>query len=336
MIRRQAELEKFLGNTGFAGAQLQPLAGDASFRRYVRVKSGGKSAMVMDTPAEGENFPAFVEIAQYLCKNGYSAPAILARDMEAGFLLLEDFGDESFTRILSRTKPGMETELYGVAIDLLAQWHNAAGKNSFPGPLTLPLYDEQLYLREVSLFADWFLPQIMETGKASCLREGYMEIWREILRSFPLEKKIFVHRDFHADNLMWLPQREGIKRVGLLDFQDAVLGDAAYDMVSLLEDARRDTGPELTGSMIKRYLEQTGMDAGSFNTAYHILGAQRNTKIIGIFVRLAVRDGKENYLGFLPRVWAHLQRDITHPLLKNLRGWLAVHIPQEARVELKL
>ncbi len=332
MIRRREELEKFLSKTEFAGAQLQPLAGDASARRYVRATFGGKQAMIMDTPAEGENFPAFVAIAEYLHKNGYSAPAILARDMQTGFLLLEDFGDESFTRILSKQKGEEENTLYAAAIDLLAQWRNLANQNS----ISLPLYDEELYLREVSLFPDWFLPQIMPAEKAAFLRTEYMDIWREILRSFTLEKNVFVHRDFHADNLMWLPQREGAKRIGLLDFQDALMGDAAYDLVSLLEDARRDVSSELVDAMIKRYLAQTGENPERFFAAYNILGAQRNSKIIGIFVRLAVRDGKDNYLQFLPRVWAHLQRDIKHPLLKNLHDWLEINIPIEARGEIKL
>ncbi len=332
MIRRQGEVENFLSDNDFAGAQLQPLAGDASARRYVRATLGDRRAMIMDTPAEGENFPVFVQVAEYLHKNGYSAPAILARDMQAGFLLLEDFGDESFTRILSSQKSESEDMLYAAAIDLLAQWHDEASTDS----LSLPFYDEELYLREVSLFPDWFLPQVLGKEKALSLRSEYMDIWREILCSFPLGRSIFVHRDFHADNLMWLPERSGTKRVGLLDFQDAVIGDSAYDIVSLLEDARRDVPAQIVESMIARYLARTGVDADNFHNSYNILGAQRNSKIIGIFVRLAVRDGKENYLKFLPRVWGHLQRDIKHPLLKKLYDWLELHVPQELRGEIKL
>jgi aminoglycoside/choline kinase family phosphotransferase len=329
MIRRKEEIEKFLSDTDFAGALLHPLAGDASMRRYVRAVLGGRQAMVMDTPAEGENFPAFVEIAEYLYNNGYSAPAILARDMQAGFLLLEDFGDDSFTRILAGQENDLENTLYSAAVDLLAQWHVATGKNS----PSLSLYDEELYLREASLFADWFLPLALGQERAGELRPEYMDLWRGILRSFPLGKNVFVHRDYHADNLMWLPGRNRVKRIGLLDFQDAVLGDAAYDMVSLLEDARRDVPPEIVDSMLGRYLAQTGSDADNFHTAYNILGAQRNSKIIGIFVRLALRDGKKNYLRLLPRVWAHLERDIKHPSLAKLHDWLSVHVPPQMRGE---
>lgn len=330
MIRRKEELEKFLAGTKFAGAELNSLAGDASARRYVRALTGNKSAMVMDTPAEGENFPAFVQVAEFLRSNGCSAPEIIARDMRAGFLLLEDFGDESFTRVLSK-KPELENTLYSAAIDLLALRYNSCGKNP-----PLPLYDDELYLREVSLFPDWFLPLVMGKEKADALRGEYVEIWHGILGSFRLGRDTFVHRDFHADNLMWLPQHEGIKRVGLLDFQDAVIGDAAYDMVSLLEDARRDVQLELVGLMVNKYLEQTGADRDAFLTAYNILGAQRNSKIIGIFARLAVRDGKENYLRFLPRVWGHLERDIKHPLLERLATWLEKNVSHDVRGEIKL
>ena len=349
--------EEFVSVTEFAGGEIRRLAGDASARRYARISLGDKTARVMDTPADGENFPAFVRIAEGLLEAGYSTPKILAKDMENGFLLLEDFGDDSFTRLLSSPSP-LEYELYETAIDLLVDWQTTG---TFPPPLrgrvrvggsnvvgddnselslllvppTPPnpvrgeegegRYNTETYLREVSLFPDWFLPKILGAEKAADLREEYMQIWRDILQVTDLQQNIFVHRDFHADNLMWLPQREGVKKVGLLDFQDGLLGDPAYDMVSLLEDARRDVAPEFAQQMIKRYLQKTGADEQQFRSAYKVLGAQRNSKIIGIFVRLCVRDGKQNYLQFLPRVWTHLQ----HDLLTPLRIWLDKIVPQE-------
>lgn len=327
-------LEEFVNFTEFAGGEIQWLAGDASARRYARISLSGKTAMVMDTPAEGENFPAFVRIAEGLAEAGYSTPKILAKDMENGFLLLEDFGDDSFTRLLSSPSPlkgegrgeDLETELYETAIDLLADWQK------IPAYAGMTEYNSETYLREVALFPDWFLPKILGAEKAADLREEYMQIWRDILQMTDLQENIFVHRDFHADNLMWLPEREGVKKVGLLDFQDGLLGDPAYDMVSLLEDARRDVAPEFAQQMIKRYLQKTGVDEQRFQTAYKVLGAQRNSKIIGIFVRLCVRDGKQNYLQFLPRVWTHLQRDLQHDLLTPLRIWLNKIVPQELRV----
>ncbi len=325
MARTPEEISHFISKTAFAGAQLQPLAGDASSRRYVRAVLGEKSAMIMDSPAEGENFQAFVTIAEYLYSNGYSAPEILARNMAAGLLLLEDFGDESFSRVVSKN-PSQETKLYEAAIDLLAQWQ------SLPS-IALPCYNLELYMREVTLFCDWFLPKILGAEKSASLRTEYLAIWQGILANAPLAQNIFVHRDFHADNLMWLPSRAGAKRLGLLDFQDGVIGDAAYDMVSLLEDARRDVPSELAQEMIARYLAKTGADAARFNTAYSVLGAQRNSKIIGIFVRLAVRDGKQNYLQYLPRVWGYLERDLEHQNLAPLREWLDKNIPARLRHE---
>jgi len=329
-------IEEFVNETEFAGGDLQKLAGDASARRYARVALGEKTAMVMDTPPEGENFPAFVHISEHLQDSGYSAPKIMARDMENGFLLLEDFGDDSFSRILENDA-GRELELYETAIDLLAEWsrHPREGGDlekkipAFAG-MTTP-YDTTTYRREVSLFPDWYLPRIFGTEKTENLRAEYMQIWEEILANAALAQNIFVHRDFHADNLMWLPEREGVKKVGLLDFQDALLGDASYDMVSLLEDARRDVAPELAEKMIERYLQKTGADEKTFRTSYNILGAQRNLKILGIFVRLFVRDGKENYLRFLPRVWAHLERDLQAESLTVLRNWLDKNVPAELR-----
>ncbi|MEQ1705531.1 MAG: phosphotransferase [Rickettsiales bacterium] len=331
MTRRSEQLDSFLKKTEFAGARLEPLAGDASARRYIRANISGKQAMVMDTPVEGENFLAFVQIAEHLYNKNYSAPKILARDIREGFLLLEDFGDESFSKILNINIDD-EKPLYSAAIDLLAQWHNSPIHND----MTLNFYDEDLYLREISLFPDWFLPQIMGDERISKLRSEYMEIWRKILRSFSLAKNIFVHRDFHADNLMWLSERAGVERIGLLDFQDAVIGDPAYDMVSLLEDARRDVPQQMVDLMIEKYIKQTGQDRDLFLSAYNILGAQRNSKIIGIFARLAIRDGKQNYLKMLPRVWKHLERDIQHPLLKELRDWLSYNVADEFRGEIKL
>lgn len=316
-------LEEFVSETEFAGGNIERLAGDASARRYARASIGEKTAMVMDTPPEGENFPAFVHIAEHLLGSGYSAPKIMARDMQNGFLLLEDFGSNSFSAILANNGVN-EEKLYTAAIDLLAEWQNLPEIN-------IPAYNAEVYLREASLFPDWFLPQVLGAEKAKDLRAEYMRIWDGILNEAKLSQNIFVHRDFHADNLMWLPARECTERVGLLDFQDALMGDGAYDVVSLLEDARRDVPPKLAEKMIIRYVQKTGLDEETFRTSYSILGAQRNSKIIGIFWRLCLRDGKDGYLRFLPRVWAHLSRDLQHPALAPLKNWLDRNIPMELR-----
>jgi N-acetylmuramate 1-kinase len=327
---RMEEIQDLLAPTEFNDAQLLPLAGDASFRRYVRVKSGARAAMLMDAPPDKEDVRPFVNVADYLKNSHYSAPTILASNIPAGLLLLEDLGDDSFSTVLKR-QPDLAPELYASAIDVLVQWQDGARAFSDPQRLVLPCYNTELLMREVALFTDWFLPQAVGVQQAQALRDGYLEIWQELLLRATLSQNLFVHRDYHADNLMWLPQRDGTKRVGLLDFQDGVYGDGAYDLVSLLEDARRDVPTDLAGAMIERYISAARVDAEQFRLAYALLGAQRNSKIIGIFARLAVRDHKQHYLHFLPRVWGHLHADLRHPLLQPLKLWLDTHVPQGKR-----
>ncbi|MDE3060476.1 MAG: phosphotransferase [Pseudomonadota bacterium] len=309
---------------------LHPMQADASFRRYIRIRKGTHSMILMDAPPEKENIEPYIAIARYLHGKGYSAPEILAQDVKAGLLLIEDLGDDSFTQVLKRAS-GREHELYTAAVDVLAEWHDEARRFFDPQALPLPLYDEALLMREACLFADWYLPQVMGKDKARELRGEYIALWQDILGKAPLASKSWVHRDYHADNLMWLPARSGTQRVGLLDFQDGVYGDAAYDVVSLLEDARRDVAPILAKAMIDRYLAASGADRERFLTAYAILGAQRNCKIIGIFSRLAARDNKHAYLNYLPRVWRYLEHDLAHPALADLRRWIDSHITADQR-----
>lgn len=327
-LHRAEQITQFLDANGFADAELFPLAGDASFRRYIRIRKPGKKAMLMDAPPQKENSRSYLAVATCLCRQGYSAPQVLAHDLSTGLLLLEDLGDDLFTLELKKSG-SKEAELYAAAIDVLVKWH----KNSFANPAVLPLppYDTKLLMQEVRLFTDWYLPQIAGKEKAALWAAEYLAIWENILSAAPLETTHFVHRDYHADNLMWLPERRGVQRVGLLDFQDAVCGDAAYDMVSLLEDARRDVPPALAEDMLARYLSATGIGCERFMAAYAVLGAQRNSKIIGIFTRLAARDNKYQYLNYLPRVWRYLEQDLSHPALAELKTWLDTHILPEWR-----
>ncbi len=327
---RLNQITAFLAPTSFAGAELFPLAGDASFRRYIRLSKNGQSAMLMDAPPEKEDVRPFVAVAQYLHGAGFSAPFIHAKQEIHGLLLLEDLGDDSFSTVL-RNNPAKEKELYASAIDLLAAWHDASLGFSKPSALPLPSYDEALLMREIALFTDWFLPQIVGVDKAAALKDEYLGLWKSILAHAGLASNVWVHRDYHADNLMWLPTRDTHKRVGLLDFQDGVYGDAAYDLVSLLEDARRDVPAQLATEMLERYIAASGVERSRFLSSYAALGAQRNCKIVGIFSRLAVRDGKLHYLNFLPRVWAHLEHDLKHPLMTELKSWMDKNIPKSAR-----
>jgi aminoglycoside/choline kinase family phosphotransferase len=320
-------LGAFLAAAGWGGATLAPLAGDASNRRYLRVGRGGVTAVLMDAPpARGEDVRPFVAVTEWLLDRGLSAPRVLAADTQAGLLLLEDLGDDLYARHLPRS-PGDEPLLYGAAVDLLAGLANAPPPATI-GFAALPLapYDQAALDREAGLFTGWWLPAVATVSAG--MVEDYAGLVREATAPVATAREVMVLRDYHAENLLWLPGRAGPARVGLLDYQDALAGHAAYDLVSLLEDARRDTAPELQQAMFARYLAaRPELDADAFRAAYAILGAQRNLKIIGIFARLARRDGKPRYLSLIPRVWGHLQRDLSHRALARLAAWVARHAP---------
>ncbi len=326
---RNAQMHHFLAQYGWGDASLHPLPGDASFRRYIRVRGKGRAAMLMDAPPDKEDVGPYVRVARFLRGGNYSAPQILAADEAQGFVLAEDLGDDLFSRVMAAG--GEESKLYDAAIDLLAAWYNDGAHGKANSSVMLGDYDAETYMREVALFAEWYLPAALGDTKAQALHDEYRAIWQRIITAAALPSARFVHRDFHADNLLWIPQREGISRVGLLDFQDALWGHAAYDVVSLLEDARRDVPLALAERLLTRYVQATGQNADAFSDAYCMLGAQRNTKIIGIFVRLSRRDNKHAYLAHLPRVWRYLERDLKHPALEPLRTWLETHIPPALR-----
>ena len=322
-MSRSEAMSVFVGKHLDVPFTLHPLAGDASFRRYVRVAHAGGHMMLMDAPPEREDVRPFMTIANHLYQAGFSAPQLLGSDEAQGFLLLEDLGDDTFSRLLTQDAQ-QETAFYQAAVNTLIAMANAPH-------VDIPSYDHSLLLREVKLFSDWFLPQILDEALLADAQASYIAVWEELFKTIPLSQRYFIHRDYHADNLMWLPGRSGHARVGLLDFQDAVRGDAAYDLVSLLEDARRDVSVDLAQAMIAHYVKESAADAEQFTLAYALLAAQRNSKIIGIFTRLCARDGKPHYLAFLPRVWAHLHRDAQHPLLKPLKIWLDSYILPEHR-----
>lgn len=332
---RRALMHDFVARAGWQGAELKPLAGDASFRRYERVFLDGKQAVLMDAPPEKEDITPFVTVGRYLEALGFSAPHIIAEDKTNGFLLLEDLGDDSYTRVLQQADSTQEAELYREAVAVLAELH-VQNKRERVG-LDVPAYDFAPLMREIELFADWYLPAVMGKGEDTIQRAAeFKALWADILQRHSLSHDVVVMRDYHADNLLWLPQREGTKRVGLLDFQDALIGHAAYDLVSLLEDARRDVAAATVADALAHYITLSGCDREELMTAYALLGAQRNAKIIGIFVRLGVRDGKTHYTRYLPRVWAHFEHDLQHPALASLRDWVDTHIPAAWRGAISL
>jgi aminoglycoside/choline kinase family phosphotransferase len=326
MTDREARITAFLAAHGWGGAQRRILADDASFRRYERICQGERRAVLMDAPPEKEDVRPFLKIAEILLQLNLSAPAILAQDTALGFLLLEDLGDDTYTRLLAADSKKEDT-LYLLAVDLLIALHR--GYKAEPD---IPAYDDALLMTEANLLLEWYLPAITGEAAPEPVRREYAALWQALFSQAKHVPGTLVLRDYHVDNLIWLPRREGTSACGLLDFQDAVLGPVTYDLVSLLEDARRDVPTALAERGIERYLAAfPEIDPAAFHLSYAILGAQRSAKILGIFTRLDRRDGKPDYLCHLPRVWRWLERDLTHPALSGIRDWFDRVLPPAYR-----
>jgi aminoglycoside/choline kinase family phosphotransferase len=300
---------QFLQVAGWAGGKQVPIAGDASNRRYTRItRRDGTSAILMDAPPNrNDSVAPFVEIANHLTAAGLSAPRIYHTNIDHGFLLIEDLGDDLFARMMARD-PGQSAVLYRAATDLLIALHKAP-------VMSLPVADAEWLSGMLAPVFEWYV-QVASEETSDRLKGLFLTLART-LDSAP---KVIALRDYHAENLLWLPDRSGVAQVGLLDFQDAVLGHPAYDLVSVLQDARREVPTEIEREMIARYIAATGCAAGPFETAYALLGAQRNLRILGIFARLCLRDGKAHYLDMIPRVWGYVQRNLAHPELTDLRA----------------
>lgn len=314
---------EFLASCGWAKAEILPLAGDASFRRYFRVVDGDRSAVLMDAPPPHEDPRPFVAVAEYLSSVGLSAPPILASDLEKGLLLLGDFGNGRLREFLD-DDPASERELYSLATDVLVHLHQHA-------PMAgLPPHGLDVWLEELNLFIDWYCPAVgIETD-----RDRFLAAWREVLEPVANDGlgPVTVLRDYHAENVMLIDGGSGVSRFGLLDFQDARAGHPAYDLASVLEDARRDVSPDVERAMIDRYITATG-NAEAFERAYWALAAQRNTRILGVFTRLWKRDNKPGYRRFQPRMWGLLERDLAQPQLAPVRAWFDANVAEEHRRE---
>jgi N-acetylmuramate 1-kinase len=325
---RQAAMADFLAASGWPGIAPVSLAGDASFRRYYRLVDGARRIVLMDAPPPMEDVRPYAAVAAMLRGFGLSAPKIHAEDHARGFLLIEDFGDDVYTRLL--TAGSDQVALYALAIDTLIALHRAVSASGLPA---LPPYDEARLIDEAALLVDWYAPSVLGAPLPPALREDYHARWRQILPQAALPAATLVLRDYHVDNLMLLPGRPGVQACGLLDFQDAVVGPASYDLVSLLEDARRDVPSALRLLMTERYLAAfPGLDPVGFMRSAAILAAQRNSKIIGIFTRLWRRDGKPQYLPHIARVWRLLDDDLARePALAPIADWLDRHLPRSLR-----
>ena len=327
-LERDNIIKAFLNQSGWAGAKRIFLAGDASFRRYHRILLSGKSAVLMDALPPDSDVHQFITIARHLIWLGYSAPRILAANEKNGLLLIEDFGDTTYRQVLA--DGGNEIQLYELAIDLLIDLHKRPSSESIPQ--SLPSYGNGRLLDEAFMAPQWTYPSFTGMPATEDLRRTYGNLWLDLFSHIHAGPKTLVLRDYHVDNLIWLGKRSGIKACGLLDFQDAVAGHPAYDLMSLLEDARRDLGSGVKTRMIERYLSAfPELDRDSFGIAFSILAAQRHAKVIGIFTRLCQRDGKPDYLVHIPRVWALLEAALDNPMLANLKDWFDTHMPTAMR-----
>jgi aminoglycoside/choline kinase family phosphotransferase len=329
LTERTARINQFLQANGWGEADCKPLASDASFRRYIRLTQNGQAALLMDAPPPKESVSPFIKIAKHLHALGFSAPEIYAEDETHGLLLIEDFGEHTFTRLLLNGAD--ETALYELATDTLIALHRLPADQAIPGDLAS--YDQQHLQDEAVLWADWYIPAVTGAPMPAAMRKSYVMAWFECFRLLDNQPQTLVLRDYHVDNLMRLDGRSGVHACGLLDFQDAVKGPSAYDLMSLLEDARRDISDSLRTAILNRYFNAfPELDRERFETAIAVLGAQRHTKVIGIFTRLCWRDGKSVYLQHIPRVWRLLERSLKHPALSPVVSWLDRNIPADQRI----
>ncbi len=331
MRDRGSEIARFLARHGLAAAARAPLAGDASARRYERLtKPDGTTVILVDTPAPAEDLVPFIAIGDALAAIGLSVPAIHQADIGLGLALQDDFGNETFSRLL--VGGGDPAGLYELATDALIALHRRwpAGEAE---RLALPVYDAGLFAQQVMLFADAYCPMALGKPLLEKDRSEFATIWRSVVGPACAGPQSLLLRDYHVDNVMRLP-RDGVRAAGLIDFQNAGHGPVAYDLASLLEDARRDVAAGLAAAMVDRYLAAfPALDPLQFRRSMAVLGAVRHTRIIAIFVHLALQ-GRRAYLAHLPRVWRLLEGQLAKPELAPVAGWFDRHLPREARAAL--
>jgi N-acetylmuramate 1-kinase len=349
-VTRLKALRQFLTEAGLIDARRQRMTGDASIRSYARLVRDDGVVILMNSPRrpdgpaiyDGETYSAavhlaedvkpFVAIANGLRVRGLSAPSIHHADLDAGFLITEDFGSEGF---IEGDPPQPIAERYETAVDVLAALHRKTLPEVLPlAPqinYVIPTFDIDALLVEVGLMLEWYLPD-RGTEPTNNMRAEFVMLWRDLLGKLAAVDKTWVMRDFHSPNLIWLGERSGISRVGIIDFQDAVLGPAAYDLVSLLQDARIDVPEQLELALLTRYIKarhaaDDAFDPAGFAEIYAVMSAQRNTRLLGTFARLNRRDGKPQYLRHQPRIWTYLTRSLAHPVLSGLREWYSANVP---------
>ncbi len=315
------QVAAFLRRVGWSDAAMQPIASDASARKFTRLSRRGESAILMDASADIPGSSArFAAMSRWLITTGFSAPVVFAADLPLELLVVEDFGDALFARVLD-TAPARETELYSAAAEFLADLQRHEQPRDLPrlrgpelGQLTV-------------LLLDWYIPGMGGSRPASATH--IPDLIAELYGRFAGDARLVASlRDFHAENVIWLPARQGPARLGLLDFQDAVATHPAYDLVSFLQDARRDLAPATESATIDLFCELTSRDPATFAPIYALIGAQRALRILGVFARLILHAGKPRYAHLMPRVWRHLQNNLAHPALSELAGAVVDSVPE--------
>ncbi len=325
---REALVAAFLQEHGWSGAKRWHLAGDASFRKYDRLEGSSGRAVLMDAPLPQENVRLFMLIARHLFKQEFSAPEILAADADTGLLLLEDLGDGTYTQLLAQGHS--EHELYTLATDVLIALHRLPENQAVPAGVEP--YGMPRLLEEVGRLNEWYVPLINAPPLSSSAIDEFQSIWQSILPLAWTAPTSLVLFDYHVDNLLLLPDREGIKACGLLDFQDAVAGPVTYDLMSLLEDARHDVSPALIAELKQRYLDAFPLlKPHDFKISWAVMAAQRHVRVIGTFARLKARDGKPLYMRHMPRLWRYMDRCLAHPALNDLKAWIDTFVPPNLR-----
>lgn len=315
-LRNESRIFNFLTEIcSFENFEITPIKGDASPRSYYRIFNDGKSYILMDSELEQSSFIPFINIDKIILENKLSAPRIIFKDEKDYLLLLEDFGQLSVTKYLL-LNPNEERRIYDLITDNLIQMVN------FKGDLKLPEYNDSLLFKELGVFTEWFLKNKCNDSLFKIAEEELFEEFSKLFSHLKRQKSVFCHRDFMADNLMFIEDKEGIESIGIIDFQDAVLGCPAYDLVSLLEDARRNISPDIAKDCKSKFVSNCfSQDSELFNLNYSILSLQRNLKIVGVFHRLNSRDGKKHYLNYLPRVWGYINDQLKNPLMYPILNW---------------
>lgn len=331
MSDRESVITAFIAAHGWGDGQRSRLAGDASFRKYDRLCRGQERVVLMDAPPPQEDVRPFVRIARHLHGLGFSVPDVLAVDEAAGLLLLEDLGDDTYTRLLAAG--ASESKLYALAIDALVALHQVPQDRVRPSGVID--YGTARLIEEVDRLHVWYGPLVGAPKPTGAALAEYRDIWQALLPLAWRAPVSLVLFDYHVDNLLGLFARPGFKACGLLDFQDAVMGPVTYDLMSLLEDARRDIDPDLVAAMKRRYLAAfPNMAATDFETSWAVMAAQRHVRVLGTFARLKLRDGKPHYLKHIPRLWRYMDSCLAHPSTASLRGWIDKYLPAPYRAVL--